>query len=531
MSNQYNNIQQLILSGELSSAEKIAKQLYELDPKNIKSVKALALVFLLQKRSAEAMAMYIYAEKLAPDDFDIVNNLGATLIMLEEYERCEAYSLRAMELDPKSPLPHLRLGEIYLKSSDYQKSMDCFNEGLSLTGGWEKIIDDDNIKILYLDALIANNQKDQAMEILKQMQNLKFSEQVFYYQATLDAKSLTDKDIDAATVFLNKKFPSLAQKQIKTTPIYFGLGRYYEKKDQAKSEEFYSEGNKISSVVQRYNPLEFQKEVMALEKIFINENFDTTDNKGEGIIFIVGLPRSGTTLMESILSTHPDVQSGGELISLPHLTGNHYRTYFKNINEQDKPDELKLTFEEIGDEYLRKTHFLRKGKKFFIDKLPGNYLSIGFIAKCLPGAKIINMQRNFWDIAISQYKQFYLTNIPYATKFFSIAVQASNYKEMMRFWHKTISPDVFLDVEYERLVNDTQHWSSKVFDFCNIKGNYQEEQRKNFFSRTASKLQVREGIHQKSIDKQEFIDQKEQFFLDMQNQDDFWQSKTLIKSV
>ena len=176
----------------------------------------------------------------------------------------------------------------------------------------------------------------------------------------------------------------------------------------------------------------------------------------------------------------------------------------------------------IGDIYLNRISFIKGDKKFFIDKLPGNYHSIGFIKEFLPAAKIIYIKRNYWDIAISIYKQFYVSNIPFAASFFNIAVNIANHEELIRFWSSEMNYD-FMTIEYEELVSDTGNVANKIFKYCALEGSYNEDTRKNFFSRTASKSQISKNINKSSISKREFGNFKSGFEKDIENQRKYWQ--------
>jgi len=232
------------------------------------------------------------------------------------------------------------------------------------------------------------------------------------------------------------------------------------------------------------------------------------------------MPRSGTTLLESILGSNENVISGGELLSMQYLAGKFYT---------ESPEELYLdeyTNMSPGEIYLNRIKFIREKNQFFIDKLPGNYLNLGFIKTFLPKAKIIYIKRNPWDIAISLFKQFYVNNIPYAASFFNIAVNIANHDELIKFWGGKMKFD-FLTISYEELVSDTENVSNEILKYCEIDGNYNEELRKKFFSRTASKNQISQGIHSSSISKESFESSKEKFFESLKNQEKFWEKQAI----
>ena len=139
------------------------------------------------------------------------------------------------------------------------------------------------------------------------------------------------------------------------------------------------------------------------------------------------MPRSGTTLVESIIASAPNVFSGGELTSFHDLV---------NFKFDDKADLEKNS--DPGEIYLRRIQFLREDYKYFIDKLPGNYHTVGFINQIFPKAKIIYLKRNPWDTAISIYKHFMFQTYLMHLHFFNIAITYSNHEEIMRFGKKNV---------------------------------------------------------------------------------------------
>jgi hypothetical protein len=254
-----------------------------------------------------------------------------------------------------------------------------------------------------------------------------------------------------------------------------------------------------------------QKLIHRIKEIFSDiKNFPFKQCSGEGLIFIVGMPRSGTTLIESIVASAPDTISGGELVS-----------FYDLIKASFEEDEDSVLHNDPGSIYENRIKFIRQGNKFFIDKLPGNYTSIGHIAHIFPKAKIIYVKRDPWDNAISLFKQFYVSNIPYASTFFNIAVIYANHEEFIRYWQNDMQID-FLTVNYEDLVKDTTKIAELIFKHCNITHKYSPEKRKNFFARTASKNQVNKDVHTSSIGKKSFESFREEFYKSLENQRIYW---------
>ena len=144
----------------------------------------------------------------------------------------------------------------------------------------------------------------------------------------------------------------------------------------------------------------------------------------------------------------------------------------------------------------------------------------------MPGAKVIRTFRNPWDVAVSLYKQRYVANIPYSASFFNIGVFMSNYEAVNIFWNKRLKNNIrILDIRYEDLVQNKDYYQKKIYDFLDLKGEYNEEKRKSFFSQTASIRQIGQSVHIKSIEKNEFLENKNEFYDALLMQRKYWENR------
>ena len=267
--------------------------------------------------------------------------------------------------------------------------------------------------------------------------------------------------------------------------------------------------------------IKFQKSVLKIiENYEIVKNFNTKDSlKGKDNIFILGMPRSGTTLTESIITANTEVFGGGELMSFYDLT---YRLL---INEKyDASD-----YEMVGDQYIERTKFLLSQQNKIADKLPNNYAFIGHIRKFLPEAKIVLVLRNPWDLAVSLYKQRYVTNISFSSSFFNLGVQMANFEAFILYWKKMgmLDENVMI-INYEKLVRNFDDYQKRLYAFCEITSDYEPEKRESFFAKTASINQVQNKIHTESLKKDNFSDLKTEFQEAFFSQREFWKSKNIV---
>lgn len=219
-------------------------------------------------------------------------------------------------------------------------------------------------------------------------------------------------------------------------------------------------------------------------------------------IFIVGMPRTGTTLLERILGRHPAVENAGELDDFPlqlRWTANRFsKSYldaavFRAAQGQD--------LEQLGRRYLEHTAWRARGKAFFTDKLPLNFLHVGFIARALPQARILHMVRNPMDTCFSNLKELFTEVYPYSYDLDELSVHYRRYRGLMAHWRQQF-PGRMLDVSYEGLVTDPVAASKTILAYCGLP--WQDacvETAGNAGTvTTASSVQVREPIHRNAID-------------------------------
>jgi len=222
-------------------------------------------------------------------------------------------------------------------------------------------------------------------------------------------------------------------------------------------------------------------------------------------LFVIGLPRSGTTLLERILGSHSKVYAAGELghfgIELTKLT--------RQIMGQVKADRgqfvtasADIDFEALGRNYVQSTRPLTGQTPHFIDKLPFNYLYAGLIHQALPGARIISLRRHPMDSCYSMYKQLFRDAYPFSYSQQDLAEYYIAYHRLMAHWEKVI-PGVIHTVRYEDLVNDTEGEARRALAYCGLdwEDRCLEFHKNRSASTTASATQVRQKVYTSSVGK------------------------------
>ena len=519
-------IQKYIANNQLQKAQQVTIQLIGKTPDNLYLHKLLSHIYGLKEEAFKAIQ--ILEEQLIkfPNDFDLNNNLGHYYFKAEDIKKSNFYIQKAKKLDPSSPSPLQNAAELYLFVREFelaQKEIDlCIEINEAKFDDYVFYIPALLVKIFIL---IAQKKQKEAIEFIIKYLTIKFNAELFLQLIQIDKKSASHDLINHCKQQIEKKsYNSKMEIYQHLVPLYFSLALYYEKESSSLSDEFYIKANKEIFSIQRLNMVQLQKQELQYMNIYkeIHEIKDFNTQQGKDNIFIVGLPRSGTTLLESVVTANKEVFAGGEL------------NIFKNLLLNHLTDDKELSAEKllmIGEEYIGATNQLKKEFTQIVDKLPMNSSYIGFILKSLPASKILLILRNPWDVAISLFKQRYVRHVPYSSSFFNIGVQIANFEASIISWlqYDSIREKIFI-IKYEELVSDMDNQRDKIYQFCGIREEYDASIRESFFAQTASMNQVQKGVHQSSIRKDNFTSFYNEFYDAFSSQRDYWKKQGLIIS-
>ena len=290
--------------------------------------------------------------------------------------------------------------------------------------------------------------------------------------------------------------------------LCFALGKALEDREQfASSFEYYARGNALKRAQSRYRPELIELNTRLQREVCTRELFARHTGGGAAArdpIFVVGLPRSGSTLVEQILASHSAVEGTQELADVPRLVAGlqgrdwdpedpHYPAVLAQLSAGE--------FRRLGGQYLSDTRIYRTGRAHFIDKMPNNFRHVGLIHLMLPQARIIDVRREPMACCFGNLKQLFAKGQEFSYSIEDIARYYRTYLELMRHWD-TVLPGRVLRVHYEDLVDDLEGGVRRLLQHCELEFEPAcvEFHRTERSVRTASSEQVRQPLYREGLD-------------------------------
>ena len=332
----------------------------------------------------------------------------------------------------------------------------------------------------------------------------KYFGDAYWSLANLKTYKFNEKQIKSLQEMVNDEFVPDEEKVF----MYFSLGKAYE--DMGKYKEsfnFYKSGNEYQKSNSSYSNKNFSEECKNQITVCTEDLFSIKKDWGcdaKDPIFILGLPRAGSTLTEQILASHSMVEGTHELPNI--LAIAHKLNLRKAQDEESRYPDILLSLSEpqlkvIGENYISDSEVFRTDKPYFIDKMPNNFRHIGLIHLILPNAKIIDIRRNSMAGCFSCYKQLFAEGQEFTYGLEDLASYYNDYVELMDHWNKVL-PNKILSVQYEDLVADLDNQVRRILDYCELpfEQNCIEFYKSKRAVKTPSAEQVRQPIYKEGLD-------------------------------
>ena len=516
--------------GNHASAEKSLMAAARLAPRQANIHYNLGKVLQNQGKLEEARVSYATACKLQPGVADFHNNLGIVLKDMGLPNEALSHVLRAVELKPASASHQYNLGLVLANLGQRQQAVEAFQRALALAPG---LLD---ARCSMGNALVSLGKIDEAMVAYDQvLATLPLHTAALlgkagllnltgrYIEAGNLLGPLLNGEVNADAIAVFAQFAHhigredealrLAQsalqdgrlKESGRARLSFTLGHLHDRKRNYDSAfACFSEGNK-----RRRQDFDIQQQrdyFDSLINIFspaFLKNAPRADNPSEVPIFIVGMPRSGTSLVEQILSNHPGVHGAGELDFLRNTYESiQLRLGNPGNNAASIQSRLSSLADEFADGYMRQLGSLAPAALRIVDKMPGNFMYLGLIDLLFPHSRIIHCRRHPLDTCLSCYFQDFSGDHPYANDLSALGKYYLEYFRLMEHWRNAVQVPI-LDVRYEDLSTNINVIAPQVFEFCGLDwdDSYLDFHKKKRTVVTASYDQVRREIYTTSIER------------------------------
>ncbi|MBY6218433.1 tetratricopeptide repeat-containing sulfotransferase family protein [Qipengyuania aquimaris] len=483
--------------GRLLRAEEICRHYLRANPKSVEGMRLLAKIGLQLGILDDAEFLLDSAAAFEPDNVQVRLDYIDALRRRQKYEKAREEAEALYARDPDNPLFQSHLAIESMQTGDYDRAFDLFDAVLA------KLPEDPATLTSRGHALKTTGKQQEAVESYRAAFAAKPDHGDAYYAlANLKTYRFTDEEISAMSEQLDK--PGLAF--MDRVHLSFALGKAHEDRGEYEASfRHYEEGNTLKRAQTRYSADAMSEELAKQAEVCTPDLFDTHAGAGHlapDPIFIVGLPRAGSTLLEQILASHSQVDG---TLELPNILALAHRLRGRKAGQSRYPQVLHdLTREQLaqfGEQFIEDTRIHRQGAPFFIDKMPNNFRHIGLIHLILPNAKIIDARRAPMDCCFSGFKQLFAEGQEFTYGLTEVGRYYSDYVALMDHWDRVL-PGKVLRVSHEDVLDDLEGQTRRMLEYCGLPF---EEACLEFHKtdravRTASSEQVRRPINRQGQD-------------------------------
>lgn len=489
-----------MIANKLPVAERLLKAYLKAAPTDVTAARMLAEVAVRVGRNDEAQALLEYCLELAPGFSGARYNLAILLHRTNQSNGALAEVEKLLAEDPKRPGYRNLAAVVCSRIGEYERSSEFYQALL------EEYPDNAKVWLSYAHVLKTEGKREQCEAAYRKAieRDAGFGE-AYWSLANLKTFRFTPDDIKNMNTQVARDSLEVSSR----VQFHFALGKSAEDEgNHALSFKHYESGNTLHRSDLNYQSQQNTARAARMKSRFTADFFRDREGMGcteSGPIFIVGMPRAGSTLLEQILASHSMVEGTTELPDIITLA--------KELRSRATEDEAgvydgvlarmsRTELEELGRQYLERTRIHRKtDKPFFIDKMPNNFLHIGLIQVSLPNARIIDARRHPLACCFSNFKQYFARGQSFSYSLKDVGHFYRDYVDLMDHYDAVL-PARIHRVIYESLVNDTEGEVRSVLEHCGLPF---EEGCLRFFEnkrpvRTASSEQVRQPIYQSGVE-------------------------------
>jgi tetratricopeptide (TPR) repeat protein len=487
-----------LAEGRLLRAEEICRHYLRThptrDPAHIEGMRLLAKIGIEFGVLEEAEFLLESALAFAPEDVQLRLDYIDALRRRQNFAKAREEAEKLYERDPASPVFQSRLAIESMAVGDYARGLDLFDavlerlpkdpanltskgHALKTTGATDEAIE------AYRAAIAAKPDHGDAWYALANLKTYRFGED--------EVAAMKEQAVRADLAFMDR------------VHIAFALGKAHEDRGEyAESFAAYEEGNRLKRAQTRYSADAMSEELARQREVVTRDLLESKAGAGHDApdpIFILGLPRAGSTLLEQILASHSQVDG---TLELPNILALAHRLRGRRVGENRYPGVLgELSAEQLskmGRDFIDNTRIHRAGAPFFIDKMPNNFRHIGLIHLILPNAKIIDARRDPMDCCFSGFKQLFAEGQEFTYGLTEVGRYYADYVALMDHWDEVL-PGKVLRVQHEDVLDDLEGQTRRMLDYLGLPFEQAclDFHRTERAVRTASSEQVRQPINRK----------------------------------
>jgi tetratricopeptide (TPR) repeat protein len=489
----------LLRENKLAKAEKIVRELLKKYPVDVSAIRVLADIGVRLGQLKDASNLLERCLELAPDFHAARHSYATLLVRLQKPEAAMSEAEKLLRHEPNNPNFLTLKASILVRIGDHAEALEIYEKVLKNYPSQARA------QMSYGHTLKTVGRLDESIEAYRKC--IRLSPEVgeaYWSLANLKTFRFSDDDIED----MRKQVTAEGGDADDQSHLAFALGKALE--DRGKFDEsfrFYRRGNAIRRIEHRHNPKINVFEAVRQVRVFNKEFIEQREGGGcqaPDPIFIVGLPRAGSTLLEQILASHSQVEGTSELqdiIAISRKLGEKSRQNPSGKYPECLAGMTEEQFRELGESYLETTRIQRSDTPFFIDKMPNNFRHIGLIHLILPKSKIIDARRHPMGGCFSGYKQLFANGQTFTYGLEDIGKYYRDYVRLMDHWDAVL-PGRVHRVQYEEMVADTETQIRALLDYCGLGF---EEQCLRFYEtdravRTPSSEQVRRPIYKESTE-------------------------------